>query len=104
MAAHGWIGMTWPTEFGGGGRPPIERLIVAEEMITAGAPIAAMWFADRQMGPTLIAYGRPDQQAEFLPEDPVRRDDVVHRDERARGRLRPGVAAGPAPCATATTG
>ena len=67
MAAHGWIGMTWPTEFGGGGRPAIERLIVGEEMIAAGAPIAAMWFGDRQMGPTLIAYGRPDQQAEFLP-------------------------------------
>ena len=30
--------MTWPTEFGGGGRPPIERLIVAEELIAAGAP------------------------------------------------------------------
>jgi len=67
MAAHGWIGMTWPTEHGGGGRPPIDRLIVAEEMISAGAPIAAMWFADRQMGPTLIAYGRPDQQRELLP-------------------------------------
>ena len=67
MAALGWIGLTWPTEFGGGGRPPIERLIIAEELISAGAPIAAMWFADRQMGPTLIAYGRPDQQAEFLP-------------------------------------
>ncbi len=67
MAGHGWIGMTWPTEFGGGGRPAIERLIVGEELIAAGAPIAAMWFADRQMGPTLIAYGRPDQQAEFLP-------------------------------------
>jgi alkylation response protein AidB-like acyl-CoA dehydrogenase len=67
MAANGWIGMTWPAEFGGGGRPAIERLIVGEEMITAGAPVAAMWFADRQMGPTLIAYGRPDQQAEFLP-------------------------------------
>jgi alkylation response protein AidB-like acyl-CoA dehydrogenase len=67
LAARGWIGMTWPVEFGGGGRPPIDRLIVAEEMIGAGAPIAAMWFADRQMGPTLIAYGRPDQQAEFLP-------------------------------------
>ena len=67
MAAHGWIGMTWPTEFGGGGRPPIERLIVGEELIAAGAPIAAMWFADRQMGPTLITYGRPDQQTEFLP-------------------------------------
>ena len=67
MAAHGWNGMTWPTEFGGGGRPPIERLIVGEELIAAGAPIAAMWFADRQMGPTLITYGRPDQQTEFLP-------------------------------------
>lgn len=67
LAALGWIGMTWPAEFGGGGRPPIDRLIVAEELISAGAPIAAMWFADRQMGPTLIAYGRADQQAELLP-------------------------------------
>ncbi|MEI7753352.1 MAG: acyl-CoA dehydrogenase family protein [Actinomycetota bacterium] len=68
MASHGWIGMTWPTEFGGGGRPAIERLIVGEELIAAGAPVAAMWFGDRQMGPTLITYGRPDQQAEFLPQ------------------------------------
>ncbi len=67
LAAHGWIGMTWPVEHGGGGRPPIDRLIVGEELIAAGAPIAAMWFADRQMGPTLIAYGRPDQQQAFLP-------------------------------------
>jgi alkylation response protein AidB-like acyl-CoA dehydrogenase len=67
MAALGWIGMTWPAEHGGGGRPAIDRLIVGEELIRAGAPIAAMWFADRQMGPTLIAYGRADQQAAFLP-------------------------------------
>ena len=90
MAALGWIGLTWPTEFGGGGRPPIDRLIIGEELIAAGAPIAAMWFADRQMGPALIAFGRPDQQAEFLPGHPRRRDDVVHRDVRARGRQRPG--------------
>ena len=67
MAALGWIGMTWPVEYGGGGRPAIDRLIIGEELIAAGAPLAAMWFADRQMGPTLIAYGRPDQQAAFLP-------------------------------------
>jgi alkylation response protein AidB-like acyl-CoA dehydrogenase len=67
MAAHGWIGMTWPVEHGGGGQPDINRLIVAEELIAAGAPVAAMWFADRQMGPTLIKFGTPDQQAEFLP-------------------------------------
>lgn len=67
MAEEGWIGMGWPKEHGGQERPPIERVIVAEEMISAGAPIAAMWFADRQMGPTIIAYGTADQQAEYLP-------------------------------------
>ncbi len=67
MAEEGWIGMGWPKEFGGQERPPIERVIVAEEMIGKGAPIAAMWFADRQMGPTIIQYGTADQQAEYLP-------------------------------------
>ncbi len=67
MAAEGFIGMGWPVEYGGHDRPPIERVIVAEEMITAGAPIAAMWFADRQMGPTLIAYGTKDQKERYLP-------------------------------------
>jgi alkylation response protein AidB-like acyl-CoA dehydrogenase len=67
LAENGWIGMTWPTEFGGGGRPNIERIIMGEEMISVGAPIAASWFADRQMGPGIIAYGSADQQAEFLP-------------------------------------
>ena len=67
IAAEGWIGMGWPAIHGGGDRPPIERVIVAEEMIAVGAPIASMWFADRQMGPTLIAYGTPAQQAEHLP-------------------------------------
>ncbi len=68
LATHGWIGMTWPVEFGGGGRPAIERLIVGEEMISAGAPIAASWFADRQMGPALISYGTKAQQDAFLPD------------------------------------
>lgn len=68
MADEGWIGMSWPKEFGGRGRPAIERVIVAEEMISAGAPIAAMWFADRQMGPALISYGTDDQRAAFLPQ------------------------------------
>lgn len=67
MADRGWIGLTWPTEVGGGGRPAIDRLVIGEELIAAGAPIAAMWFADRQMGPSLIAHGRPDQRDRFLP-------------------------------------
>jgi len=68
LAAHDWIGMTWPDNpYSGTARPAIDRLIVGEEMIKAGAPIAASWFADRQMGPALLAYGTPDQQAAFLP-------------------------------------
>jgi len=69
LAAHGWIGMTWPDNpYSGTARPAIDRLIVGEEMIKAGAPIAASWFADRQMGPALLAYGTSDQQAAFLPD------------------------------------
>lgn len=68
LASHGWVGMTWPAEYGGGGRPAIERVIMAEEMIGAGAPIAASWFADRQFGPSIYTYGTPDQKAEYLPD------------------------------------
>lgn len=68
LAAHGWIGMTWPdNSYSGTASPAIDRLIVGEELIKAGAPIAASWFADRQMGPSLLAYGTPDQQEAFLP-------------------------------------
>ena len=67
LAREGWIGMTWPKEYGGGGRPGIERMVVAEEMIRVGAPVAASWVADRQMGPSICAYGNPQQQERFLP-------------------------------------
>ena len=67
LSRYGWIGMSWPVSAGGGGRPNIERYIVAEQMISAGAPIAASWFADRQMGPSLIAYGTEEQKSAYLP-------------------------------------
>ncbi|MEI7999975.1 MAG: acyl-CoA dehydrogenase family protein [Actinomycetes bacterium] len=67
LAARGWIGLTWPTEFGGGGRPPIERLVLAEALISAGVPLAASWFVDRQMGPAIIAYGTEEHQRDLLP-------------------------------------
>ena len=67
LGQRGWIGMTWPAEHGGGGRTALERFVVTETLIEKGAPIAASWFADRQMGPTLIAYGSEDQKQRFLP-------------------------------------
>lgn len=63
----GWIGMSWPTEVGGGGHPPLSRLVVSQAMLEAGAPVAASWFADRQIGPSLIGHGSVDQRARFLP-------------------------------------
>ncbi len=68
LAARGWLGMTWPTEWGGGGRSALERFVVFEELITEGAPIAGSWFADRQMGPTLLQYGTDEQRQRWLPD------------------------------------
>jgi alkylation response protein AidB-like acyl-CoA dehydrogenase len=67
-AARGGLGMTWPTEHGGGGRTAIERFMVYEALIGEGAPLAASWFADRQMGPTLLQCGTDDQRRRFLPD------------------------------------
>lgn len=67
LAKRGWLGMTWPKEVGGGGRSALERFIVYEALLTAGAPMATSWFADRQMGPTLLQFGTPEQQRRHIP-------------------------------------
>jgi len=67
LAARGWIGMTWPTEWGGGGRSPVERFVVFEQLISGGVPLASFWFADRQMGPTLLQFGTDEQRQRWLP-------------------------------------
>ena len=67
LAERGWLGMTWPVEAGGGGRTPLERFAVFEALLGAGAPMAACWFADRQIGPTLLQYGTAEQRARWLP-------------------------------------
>jgi alkylation response protein AidB-like acyl-CoA dehydrogenase len=67
LGSRGWLGMTWPREHGGGGRSILERFVVFEALISVGAPIAAAWFADRQMGPTLLHFGTDQQRARWLP-------------------------------------
>jgi alkylation response protein AidB-like acyl-CoA dehydrogenase len=68
LGRRGWLGMTWPIEHGGRGRPAIERFVIYETLIGRGAPVATSWFADRQIGPTLIQFGNDDQRARFLPD------------------------------------
>jgi len=68
LARRGWLGMTWPVAEGGGGRSALERFVVFEALIAGGAPVATSWFADRQIGPTLLQYGTPEQRRRFLPD------------------------------------
>jgi alkylation response protein AidB-like acyl-CoA dehydrogenase len=67
LAARGWIGMTWPKQYGGREKSYMDRLIVTEELLLAGAPVAAHWFGDRQIGPALLAHGTAEQKAELVP-------------------------------------
>jgi len=68
LARRGWLGMTWPVDEGGGGRSALERFMVVEALISEGAPIATSWFADRQIGPTLLQYGTAEQRRTWLPD------------------------------------
>jgi alkylation response protein AidB-like acyl-CoA dehydrogenase len=67
LGARGWIGLTIPTKYGGAGRSSLERYVVAEELLAAGAPVAAHWMADRQIAPSLLNYGTEEQRRFFLP-------------------------------------
>ena len=67
MAKKGWIGMTWPKKYGGGERSSLDRYVVMEEMLAAGAPVAAHWIADRQSGPSLLRFGTEEQRELILP-------------------------------------
>lgn len=67
VGARGWIGMTWPKRYGGHERSALERYVVLEEMLAAGAPVSFHWIADRQSGPLLLRFGTETQRQRFLP-------------------------------------
>ena len=67
LGERGWLGMTWPTQYGGHARPMAERYVVIEELLAAGAPVGAHWVADRQSGPLLLRFGTEEQRQRFLP-------------------------------------
>jgi alkylation response protein AidB-like acyl-CoA dehydrogenase len=67
LGKAGYIGMIWPKEYGGGARHPLERYIVLEELLAAGAPVGMHWIADRQGGPLVLRYGSEQQRRNLLP-------------------------------------
>ncbi len=67
VGERGWIGMTYPKDYGGHERTFLERYVVLEEMLAAGAPVSAHWVADRQSGPTVLRFGTEAQKRKIVP-------------------------------------
>jgi alkylation response protein AidB-like acyl-CoA dehydrogenase len=63
----GWCGLTWPSEYGGGGATWVEPAIFNEEMARAQAPEMISKVGNNNVGPTLIAHGTEEQKRRFLP-------------------------------------
>src|SRR5437660_5432764 len=65
LGADGWLGIGWPREHGGQGRPPTDQFIFFDEAQRAGAPVPFVTL--NTVGPTLMKFGSEDQKARFLP-------------------------------------
>ncbi len=65
MGQDGWLGLGWPSEFGGQGRGPIDQMIFVEESHWAGVPLPLLTL--NSVGPTLMSLGTEEQKERFLP-------------------------------------
>ncbi len=67
LGERGWIGMTWPKKYGGSERSFLERYVLLEELLAAGAPVGFHWIADRQSGPLILRFGTEELREKILP-------------------------------------
>jgi alkylation response protein AidB-like acyl-CoA dehydrogenase len=69
LAQHGMIGITWPKEYGGQGRPKLDQVVLAEEFARAGVPIYRVpdTTSVKMLGNTLVNWGTEDQKRRHLP-------------------------------------
>jgi acyl-CoA dehydrogenase len=67
VGAKGWIGMTWPKQYGGHERSQLERYVVTEEFRVVNAPSHLHFVADRQSGPVLLKYASEHIKSDILP-------------------------------------
>lgn len=67
LAQHGFIGINFPDEFGGGGGGMAELAIVCEETAARGCPLLLMLVSSAISGELLARYGTSDQQRDWLP-------------------------------------
>ncbi|GAA2824622.1 acyl-CoA dehydrogenase family protein [Crossiella cryophila] len=67
LAAAGWTCLGWPVEHGGRGLSLAEQVVFHEEYARAEAPARVSHVGEELLGPTLIAFGSPEQRQRFLP-------------------------------------
>lgn len=67
LGERGWIGMRLPEQYGGHERSALERYVILEELLAAGAPVGAHWVSDRQSGQLLLRYANEEIKQDFLP-------------------------------------
>jgi alkylation response protein AidB-like acyl-CoA dehydrogenase len=67
LAAGRWVGVGWPSEYGGRGGGPVEHYVVVEELARARAPELVGRIGVNLLGPTLLAHGSDEQKARYLP-------------------------------------
>lgn len=67
MHAAGWVGISWPQEYGGRGASLVERVIWDEEYTAARAPVLPGNMGLNLIGPTIIQWGTEDQRRRYLP-------------------------------------
>jgi len=65
LGADGWLGLSWPREYGGQGRSQLDQLVFTDEAALAGVPIPFLTL--NTVGPTLMRFGTPEQKEYFLP-------------------------------------
>jgi alkylation response protein AidB-like acyl-CoA dehydrogenase len=74
LAEGGFVGVTWPKEYGGQGLGPLEQVIVNQEINRAGLPGILDAIGVGMLGPTIIAHGTEEQKQRYLA-------PMLHADE-----------------------
>ncbi|MGW6205043.1 acyl-CoA dehydrogenase family protein [Streptomyces sp. NPDC055089] len=65
LGSDGWLGIGWPTEYGGQGRSVEDQYVFFDEVQRAGLPFP--FVTVNTVGPTLMAYGSEEHRKRFLP-------------------------------------